>query len=83
MAYFYRSDGSVNLARLSLSTLAFVSLYSNAFLVSVRQVRDPGMDPMLQGYSQVYDPSKKDNRFMSFLLADKIMFSKVKTLPHE
>ncbi len=41
------------------------------------------MDPMLQGYSQVYDPNKKDNRLFSFLFADKVLFSKVKPLPHE
>ena len=83
MAYFYRADGSVNLKRLTFSTLALVGLYSNAFLLSVRQTKDPGMDPMLQGYSQVYNPNAKHSRVMSFLLADKVLFSKVKPLPNE
>ena len=45
MAYFFRADGSVHLSRLTMSTVFFVGLYSNAFLLSVRQVTDPGMDP--------------------------------------
>ena len=48
MAYYFRKDGSVNLNRLTLSTFALVSAYSSAFLLSARQVKDPGMDPMLQ-----------------------------------
>ena len=59
MAYFYRANGSVHLGRLTLSTMFFVGLYSNAFLFSVRQVADPGMDPSLQAYSQIYEAGTK------------------------
>ena len=86
MAYFFRADGTVNLKRLSLSTMCFVGLYANAFLFSVRQVGDPGMDPLLQGYSQVYEggrPLTASERFLSFLLADKALYSKVKLMPAE
>ena len=51
MAYFYRADGSVNLARLTVSTALFVGVYTNAFLCTVKQVKDPGMDPAMQAYS--------------------------------
>ena len=59
MAYFFRENGSVNLTRLTLSTALFVGTYANSFLFSVKQVGDPGMDPTLQAYDQVYQASEK------------------------
>ena len=84
MSYFFRQDGAVHMKRLSLSTFFFFGLYSNAFLFSVRHVDEPGMDPILQGYNQVYEAGVKSGHPIArFLLADKVLFSKVKALPNE
>ena len=89
MTYFFRRDGSINLGRLTLSTLAIFGLYSNAFLCSVRQVKDPGMDPIFQANTQVFDSNKATavpslrERLLAFLMADKLLFSKVRALPNE
>ena len=90
MAYFFRENGSVHLGRLTVSTALIVGTYANSFLFSVKQVGDPGMDPTLQAYEQVYNSgvaASATNRSLlervrSFVLADKVLFSKVKVLPN-
>lgn len=86
MAYFFRADGSVNLWRLTASTSMFVSLYASTFLINVAQVKDPGMDPTLQAYSQVYEAQKVPGlteRILGFFLADRVLYGKLKVLPNQ
>ena len=89
MTYFFRKNGQVSMGRLTIATLSIFGLYSNAFICSVKQVKDPGMDPIFQATSQVFDSTKAKTvpslreRLLAFLMADKLLFSKVKALPNE
>ena len=80
MAYFYRKDGSVNLSRLTVSTATILGTYMFSFFYSIKQVRDPGMDPLLMSQSQVFDANEKStmsSRILGFFLADKVLYKKM------
>ena len=66
MSFYFRSDGTVNLGRLTLTSGFFLSIYTWTFLLGVAPVRD-GCIPLLKEGSA--------------LSRDQVLFSKLKPSP--